>query len=746
MKRLCAYLYILFIPALPLQAQASLELKQLPPAFSLRTLHKVCQQAGIKEDLAQHYGSVLGGVQAIRSKLRHEMRAHMLARSLALEKKMAYFYAHQTFPQTHFPSSCPRLRHSVWRGLTAQQQTMQETETHLSNTVALRWQGNMRLLLRASYELMFIKHVLRRGSWRRPRSRNWQHPPFWSRDVGRIKQLAFPPIYPIALEEMRFGYPWQRLEHLYEKFPLLRWRGMRQFDLRGQTLDHKIFTLAFVNGHHEGVQQRLEFDFARKLRSLMAQVDEFSNSVSTIKIKTIKNEEIVLNKGQITNLRALQFYFMFEFDKDVEKYIDDVSEETIYDIARLVDHTYIDWADTQQEVRDNACHGQDFEIEEYRAVLWSLLNSYTQEDSLDLLAAFCHPSWGRTPVRLAEAWSQATYGALFAAGILVKKIRPTAVPLASVTAAFSFLMRSVRGIKSLQRERSLLLLDMREENNRIYNNTFNLAAMPLSFWGLNRGARAIADNSWRFLIPFYNMRTRKDWLISLDFVYSIGVARYADVKSHLDRSINPLTSKNFMLNSLDNLLGASLRANALDSSDTILRRFKNTGVLSMTYALFNVYMQNMYFLFSRDDITIENHKFNNMWGVFHSGPRNVIDWTLWHYLHTKVKNSRGPVLVAVSGLITAMSSINSWQKKAWYANSKLSYLKEDKNFLEAFADINLSEYLEPWKVGAVSDTEIKIPSLKEIKSLEALLRLYAHDNEKSHLLIDVERFNRLAVP
>ncbi len=744
MKRLCVCLYILFTLAEPLPAQSSLELEQLPPAFSLRTLHKMCQQPSLREDLAQHYGNIQGGVPAIRSKLRHEMRTHMLSRSLALEKKMAYFYAHQTFPQVHFPRSCPRLSNSAWDKVTAQQQAMREVEAHLSNTVALRWQGNIRMLLRAAYESMFIKYVLRRGTWHRPRSRNWQHPPFWSRDVGRIKQLAFPPIYPIALEKMQFGYPQQRLELLYEKFPLLRWRGMRKLDLKGQTLDHKIFDLAFVNGHHEGVQQRLKFDFARKLRPLMARVDAFSNDISTIKIKTIKNQEITLNKGQITNLRALQFYFMFEFEQDVEKYIDNLSEGTLYDIARLVDRTYIDWVNTQQEVRDNACHGQDFEIEEYRAVLWSLLNSYTKEDSLDLLAAFCHPSWGRTPVRLTESWSQAAYGVLFASGILVKKVRPTAVPMAAVTAAFSFLMRSVRGIRSLQAERSLLLLDMREENNRIYNNTFNLAAMPLSFWGLNRGASAITDKSWRFLIPFRNLEERKDVWVSLYFVYSVGVARYADAKSHLDRNINPLTSKNFMLNSLDNLLGASLKTNALNSSDTMSRRFKNAGVLSLTYALLNIYMQNMYFIFSRDDITIENHKFNNMWGVFHSGPRNVLDWTLWHYLHSKVKHSTLPTFVVASGLITAAGFIDSWQKKTWYANSKLSYLKEDKNFLEAFADISLSEYLEPWKIGGVTDTEVKIPSFKEIKSLEALLRLYARDDEKSHLLIDVERFYRQA--
>ncbi len=746
MKRLCAYLYILGAYALPLRAQDSLELQQLPPTFSLRTLNKVCQQQGLKEDLAQRYAHAAGGVQAIRSKLRHEMRAHMLARSLALEKKMAYFYAHQTFPQVHFPSHCPRLNRTAWEEIAAQQRTMRETETHLRRSVTLRRASNMRVLLRVSYELMFIKHILRRGNWHRLRSRNWQHPPFWSRDVGRIEQLAFPPIYPIALEKMQFGYPQQRLELLYEKFPLLRWRSLRHFDVRGRTLAHELFVLAFVNGHHEGVMQRLEFDFARKLRPLMAKVDEFSNNIDAIKIKTIKNKEIVLNKGQITNLRALQFYFMFALDSDVEKYIDNLSDDTLYQVARLVDRTYIDWVATQQDVRDNACHGQDFEIEEYRLVLWSLLNSYTKEDSLDLLAAFCHPSWGRTSVRMTEAWSQAAYGTMFAAGFLIKKIRPQVMPLASVTAAFSFLMRSVRGIKSLQAERSLLLLDEREENSRIYNNTFNIVAIPISFWGIGAAARAITS-SWNKFIPFYNMKSRGDLLLSLDLINHFSVARYTDIKSHLDRGINPITSKNFMLNSVDNLLGAYLRTMAIGSADGgIQGRFKNTAALSLTYALLNIYVQNIYFLLWRDDITIENHKFNNMWGVFHSGPRNVVDWTLWHYLRGKVNHSTVPTAVAIGSLMSVARVLDGWQKKVWYANSKLAYLKEDKSFFEAFAELNLDEYREPLKLGAASDKEIKIPSLAAVESLAALLRLYEHENEKTHLLIDIDRFYRQAWP
>ena len=742
--RLIVYLYTLFMLTLPLQGKENLQFEQLPPAFSLRTLQRVCQQPNIKKELAGRYQHQ-DGVRALHTKLRHELRAHMLTRSLQLEKKMAYFFNHHTTPHLHFPNSCPALPSRAWQAVTTRQQEMLTTAKHLSNTVTLRWRENTRILLSASYELMFIHHVLRKGRWNRPRSRNWQHPPYWSRDVGRIKQLAFPPIYPIDLGKMEFGYPRQRLVHLYDKFPLLRWRSMHNLDIRGTTLAHKIFELAFVNGHHEGILQRFEYDFARKLRPLMARVADFSNDVDTIKIKTIKGKELVLNTGQINNLRALQFYFMFDLQRDIEQYIDYLDDNTIDAVAQLIDHTYVDWASTQQHARTNACHGKDFEIEEYRAVLWSLINNYTKEDSLDLLAAFCHPSWTRTPVRMTEAWSQALYGALFIAGLLSSNIRPLAVPLASTTAALSFLMRSVRGVRSLQLERSLLLLDVKAENNRIYNNLFNIAAIPVSFWGLQSAARAFTNKSWNFFVPFHGIKNRKGWVLSLDFITSFGVARYTDAKSHLDRNINPLTSKNYMLNSLDNLLGASVRSRAIYNSDTIARRIRNTATLSLTYALFNIYVQNMYFLFLRDDITIENHKFNNMWGAFHSAPRNILDWTLWHYASSKVSSGSKPIAFAIGGLMNIARFGDGWQKKTWYANSKLAYLKEDKSFLEAFADINLAEYLEPWKIATIVNKEITPPSLKEIKSLEALLRIYSDKNTQTHLLIDVERFYREAM-
>ena len=496
---------------------------------------------------------------------------------------------------------------------------------------------------------------------------------------------------------MQFGYPQQRMERLYEDFPLLRWRGAKQWDIRKTSLGHKIFHIAFVDGQYNGILQRFEHDFARKLQPLLKRVEEFRNDVEVVKIKTAKNKELILNHDQIKLLRALQLYFIFDFHSDIAGYVADVSDDTLREVAKQVDRAFVDWAGTQKIVRGKACSAPDYEIEEYRAILWALLNNYDKDDSLNLLAAFCHQSWSRTHVRMLESSTHALYGLMFVAGILFKKIRPFAVPLSSVIAAFSFSLRTARGVRSLRTERALLLIDTREENNRIYANIFNAIAVPVSFFGLYYGAKSIVNvGGWRFFIPF---RGWKNNMINLDIGAGLIAGRASDVKSHIDHNLNPMTTKNFWLNSLDNGLGSLLKGHALSGSESLPGRFKSTGLLSLTYALFNIYVQNLYFLFAKDEVTIENHKFNNMWGMFHSAPRNVVDWSIFWRISNKLNGMvASPDKNIGRGVYFASKFFDGWQKKTWYASSKLDYLKEDKNFLNRSSismsrSINSGRYL-----------------------------------------------------
>ena len=316
--------------------------------------------------------------------------------------------------------------------------------------------------------------------------------------------------------------------------------------------------------------------------------EKFQNDIEYIKINTATNNGLILNREQVKNLRALQLYFISDFQKDMQKYVQTISEEKLLRVAREVDKYYIDWAREQERVRDTACRGGNFKIEEYRSLLWSLINNYSAEDGLKLLATFCHNSWTRSKVKLVESGSQALYGIVFVAGILFKKLRKFASVVAPTTASFSFLMRYARGIDTLKTERALMVVNLRQEDDRIYNNVINLIAAPLSAVGLHLGSKAIINaGAWRFFVPFRGWSRE----VNIHATTSFLVSRYADFKSHIDHKLHPFATKNFWLNSFDNMLGLLMGGHALiASSGGVLDKLRATVLFSVTYAMFNIYV------------------------------------------------------------------------------------------------------------------------------------------------------------
>lgn len=707
-KRLRVHLSSLLMLVSATAVGESVQFPQLTKDFTLRDLQRVCAEPALQDKINGYYSR---GIDNVREKLHRNLRRHMLERSLTLQKKMALFYSHRTFPRAYFPDSCQAVG-PEFAAVKDQHQQLQKVNYHLQNTVRLRWRDGIRALLTASYELMFIRHILLRGKWNTPRTRNWQKPPFWPIDVERIQLVSFPPLYPIDLAKMQFGYPQQRVKEIYRDHPLLRWRGLKKLSIYGASLDHKIFELAFTD-RTSGVVDRLQRDFEGKLAQLLARNDLLPEP-SEIIIKTTKQQELVLSPEQVKVLRALQLYFVGHFRNDIASYVAEVDEQRLLAVAREVDRNYVGWLREQEMVRETACHASASDLEEYRAVLWSLVNNYDKADSMELLAAFCHPSWSRTSRRLIEANSHIVAGLAFVAGILSSKLRPVALPIASTLSAYHFLARGLQGLESLELERALLVIDMQEESNRIYNNYFNLIASPISFVSMMWGAQAIANTGlgWRFFMPL----NKPGKGVGPQVVIGFAVSRIADAKSHLDRNLNPLTTKNFWLNSFDAVLSAMILKHALGKSETLGGRLRAAGLTSLTYALFNVYAQNFYYLVFRDEITPENHKFNNMWGLFHSSVRNVAEYTLFHYINGHA-----------NWLLKLFKTVDSLQKKVWYASAKLAYLKEDKNFFEAFLGSldNWEEY-NLWQIKQIKPTVS--PSIEEVESLSELIKIYSSNN------------------
>ena len=223
----------------------TLNLSQLSPNLSLRVLQKICQHPDIKAKNQEVYKTA-SSIKDLKHNLQLRLRAYMLERSLALEKNMSYFYSHQVMPKVYFPKNCTRANNKDWQKITSQHQELQRLRPHLRSTMHLRWQENIRTLLSVSYELMFIKHVLLRSRLFSSKTRNWQRAPFWSPAVKKVKIVSFPPIYPVDLGKMHFSYPQERIQKLYNEFPLLRWREMEHLESHGDTLDYRIFEIAFL--------------------------------------------------------------------------------------------------------------------------------------------------------------------------------------------------------------------------------------------------------------------------------------------------------------------------------------------------------------------------------------------------------------------------------------------------------------------------------------------------------------------
>ena len=105
--------------------------------------------------------------------------------------------------------------------------------------------------------------------------------------------------------------------------------------------------------------------------------------------------------------------------------------------------------------------------------------------------------------------------------------------------------------------------------------------------------------------------------------------------------------------------------------------------ISIAYSYGNVYVQEIQGLFN-DEFSGRNIQWDNQWGAFHSSPRNLIDWSLWNLM---VKAKVHPAIVA------GVKGADGIQRKIWYSNSKLSYLRDELSYWEAMWDVQIEDYL-----------------------------------------------------
>ena len=118
---------------------------------------------------------------------------------------------------------------------------------------------------------------------------------------------------------------------------------------------------------------------------------------------------------------------------------------------------------------------------------------------------------------------------------------------------------------------------------------------------------------------------------------------------------------------------------ALLKSDTFKGRLLGTIGYSAAYTYTNIWVQEVQKRFWGSRFSADNLKFDNMWGLFHSTPRNLLHWWIWNGI--VARPGVNPAYVA--GLITGMNVLDGLQRKWWYAHAKLNYLRDDVTFFRA---------------------------------------------------------------
>ena len=619
-----------------------------------------------------------GSVQSYQ-RLVKDMRLHMLDRSFQLQTEMLTFYTGNELE--YKKQSCDRFE------LSGKYKHLDKYKDILANRTEEEKRETIKLLVRAVYEIVFIEHVYIKHQITAPRRRNWMQYPFWA--AQPMPFIDFPSDYPVDIFTQQIGRPQDRVLLLYEKYPILRYR----FGLEGKTVATKLFEMVFGKDILKRLNEDAETDM-NQIRNM------YSYKETKVKLKNHRGKLIELNKNQSNGLLSLLYYSAITLPVNVKDYVDSIDNLVLKRLSTFINNAYIYWLDKQYYVRGVACNNMDFQIENYSYLLLSLLGKDVDYNIMDVV---CSKRWGRSVPRMLEAGIQAAYGGVLVASIVVRRLRKRGVPLAAVMAAVSFAMRFGRVGDALVVERSLMLLDAHTEDHKKYNLLFNALAIPISFWGINSGMKVFSGNGWRALVPFsygWKDSTWRERIIGLNFFLHLGTSRFTDVKAHIDLGINPLTSKNQWINTWYNIFGGILGNNALVKSGTFGGRVHSAMVMSIAYSIFNAYVQNWFFLLSNDIFSEKNLTYDIMSGALVSNPRNMVDWALFNYLASK---ATGPVSASIVGAATGViRNLDNIQRKTQYSNSKLTFIKGERTFLESVFDVRLEDY-KYWEFSKKND-------------------------------------------
>ena len=506
----------------------------------------------------------------------------------------------------------------------------------LAWTSAALFARDTKLHIRASYEIGWLNYVfLKQNGWSLSH-RRWQTKPFW--DTDRLPLLVFP-----AHDAKK------RVKELFTAFPLLQWRRGTAPRLSDQILKQLRW----------GADEFAE-SYVNHCPRYPTQQEQclFTDSIPPLRLTDRRGQRMHTTAQQELAIHKLKNFAVFVLPLESKAMAETLTANDI----RLVESVM-------------QLHANDWQKEWVKSARLATIRMKGRAHNL--IGAH-----NETPeTNKLETVLQLAHAPIMLTAFLKRK--PTLAPLAGVIAAAAFALRSRRTWRELRRKRvNFELPDEAEEHTLFYNALLNTAGAPVALWGggvVGKLIGKVKRASWRA----WRHLSWRDKMANLDFVSSFSLSRAIDAKAHLQRKENPLKSKNFVINTGYNTLGAFLNRQALVSSGSWRGRIMSMMAISIAYSYGNVYVQEIQGLFG-DDFSGRNIQWDNQWGAFHSSPRNLIDWSLWNML---VRAKAHPAIV------TTIKGADGIQRKIWYSNSKLSYLRDELSYWEAMWDVQKGDYL-----------------------------------------------------
>lgn len=228
---------------------------------------------------------------------------------------------------------------------------------------------------------------------------------------------------------------------------------------------------------------------------------------------------------------------------------------------------------------------------------------------------------------------------------------------------------------------SFTLRALSDEEEPTYMRAMNRLLIPVSLiggWGATR--LVLKSQAKRSIFRAWSEKGWRQRYAELDALVGFTLSRVIDGHAHIRRGENPLMSYNFWIGTAYNVMGAFIGRYVLIRSDTFKNRLIAAGALSAAYTYTNIWTQEMQGLIFGAEFDHRNLRFDNQWGIFHSSPRNLAYWATWNAIAgTKILPP-----AFISTVLSGMHVIDGLQRKYWYANAKLDYIRhEDVTFIQA---------------------------------------------------------------